>query len=39
MRVLALCHSARPKALKGAEIVRNSLAETDLDEILRSLSR
>jgi beta-phosphoglucomutase len=39
MRVLALCHSARPEALKGAEIVRNSLAETDLDEILRSLSR
>lgn len=39
MRVLALCHSARPEALKGAEIVRNSLAETDLDEILRELSR
>src|SRR4029077_14611710 len=39
MRVLALCHSARPEALKGAEIVRNSLAETDLDEILRVLSR
>jgi len=39
MRVLALCHSARPDALKGAEIVRNSLAETDLDEILRELSR
>jgi beta-phosphoglucomutase len=39
MRVLALCHSARPEALKRAEIVRNSLAETDLDEILRELSR
>ncbi len=39
MRVLALCHSARAEALKGAEIVRNSLAETDLDEILRELSR
>jgi HAD superfamily hydrolase (TIGR01509 family) len=39
MRVLALCHSARPEALKGAEIVRNSLAETDLDELLRELSR
>jgi HAD superfamily hydrolase (TIGR01509 family) len=37
MRVLALCHSARPEALKGAEVVRNSLAETDLDEILRIL--
>jgi beta-phosphoglucomutase len=39
MRVLALCHSVRPEALKGAEIVRNSLAETDLDEVLRELSR
>jgi beta-phosphoglucomutase len=39
MRVLALRHSAPPEALKGAEIVRNSLAETDLDEILRLLSR
>lgn len=39
MRVLALCHSARPEQLKGAEIVRNSLAETDLDEVLRELSR
>lgn len=39
MRVLALCHSARPEDLKGAEIVRNSLAETNLDELLRQLSR
>lgn len=39
MRVMALCHSARPEQLKGAEIVRNSLAETDLDEVLRELSR
>jgi beta-phosphoglucomutase-like phosphatase (HAD superfamily) len=39
MRVLALCHSARPEAVKAAEIMRNSLAETDLDEILRELSR
>ena len=39
MRVLAICHSAGPEALKGAEIVRDSLAETDLDEILRVLSR
>ncbi|MGH7915151.1 MAG: HAD family hydrolase [Candidatus Binataceae bacterium] len=38
MRVLALCHSARPEELRGAEIVRNSLAEIDLDEILRALS-
>jgi beta-phosphoglucomutase len=39
MRVLALCHNAGPEALKGAEVVRNSLADTDLDEILRELSR
>ena len=39
MRVLALCHSARPEDLKGADLVRASLAETDLDEILRELSR
>ncbi len=39
MRVLAVCQSADSKALNGAEIVRNSLAETDLDEILRELSR
>ncbi len=39
MRVLALCHSGRPEELKGAEIVRNSLAETDLDELLREFSR
>ena len=39
MRVLAVCHSARPEALKGAEIIRNSLAESDLDEILRELSQ
>jgi beta-phosphoglucomutase len=39
MRVMAVCNSARPEALKGAEIVRKSLAETDLDEILRDLSR
>jgi len=39
MKVLALCHSARPEDLKRAQIVRNSLAETDLDEILREISR
>ena len=39
MRVLALCHNAGPEALKRAEVVRNSLADTDLDEILRELSR
>jgi len=39
MRVMAVCQSAGPEALKGAEIVRNSLAESDLDEVLRELSR
>jgi beta-phosphoglucomutase len=39
MRVMAVCQSAPAEALKGAEIVRNSLVETDLDEILRELSR
>jgi beta-phosphoglucomutase len=38
MRVMAVCSSARAEYLKGAEIVRNSLAEADLDEILRALS-
>jgi beta-phosphoglucomutase len=38
MRVMAVCNSARAEALKAAEIVRNSLAESDLDEILRELS-
>jgi hypothetical protein len=35
---MAVCNSARAEALKAAEIVRNSLAESDLDEILRELS-
>src|SRR5579863_2050514 len=39
MKILALCHSARAEDLKRAHVVRNSLAETDLDEILRELSR
>lgn len=38
MRVLALSHNGLPDEFKGAEIVRNSLAETDLDEVLRELS-
>ena len=38
MRVMAVCSSARAEDLKGAEIVRNSLAEADLDEILHALS-
>ena len=39
MRVMAVCTSARPEDLKGAEIVRDSLAETDLDALLRELSQ
>jgi beta-phosphoglucomutase len=39
MRVIAVCTSARPEELKGAEILRDSLAETDLDELLRKLSQ
>ena len=39
MRVLALCHSASANDLRGAEIIRNSLAETDLDAVLRELAR
>ncbi len=39
MRVLALCHSASANELRGAEIIRNSLAETDLDAVLRELAR
>jgi beta-phosphoglucomutase len=39
MRVLALCHSARANELRGAEIICNSLAETDLDAVLRELAR
>ena len=39
MRVLALCHSASANDLRDAEIIRNSLAETDLDAVLRELAR
>ncbi len=39
MKVLALAHSTVAAALSAADLVRNSLAQTDLDEVLRSLAR
>lgn len=39
MPVLALCHDASAEDLKAAEVVCKSIAEVDLDEILRHLSR
>ena len=39
MHVMALCHNASADALRDADIIRNSLAEADLDDILRELSR
>ncbi|MGD0074642.1 MAG: HAD family phosphatase [Candidatus Binataceae bacterium] len=38
MKVLAIAHSALPSDLVKADLVRNSLAEIDLDDILRRLS-
>jgi HAD superfamily hydrolase (TIGR01509 family) len=38
MRVLAVSHNATPADLAGADLVRPSLAATDLDEVLRSLA-
>jgi len=38
MRVLALRHSASEAELAGADLIRASLAETDLDDILRRLA-
>ena len=38
MRVLAIAHSASPADLAQADLVRNSLVEIDLDDILRDLS-
>ncbi len=38
MKVLAVAHSALPLELSGADLVRESLAETDLDEVLLQLS-
>ena len=39
MRVLAVCHNAEPDELGKADIIRESLAGVDLDQVLRELSR
>jgi beta-phosphoglucomutase len=39
MKVLAIAHTTPAHELASAEIVRNSLVATDLDEVLRALSR
>ena len=39
MPVLAVCHTAPAGQLAAAELVRPSLRETDLDEVLRYLAR
>ena len=39
MRVLALKHTAPESDLAGADLIRASIGETDLDDILRSLAR
>lgn len=39
MRVLALAHTAPEAGLAGADLVRPSLADTDLDGVLRDLAR
>ncbi len=38
MKVLAVAHSALPLELSAADLVRESLAETDLDDVLLQLS-
>jgi HAD superfamily hydrolase (TIGR01509 family) len=38
MRVLALTHTAPETELEGADLIRESLRETDLDDILRRLA-
>jgi beta-phosphoglucomutase len=38
MRILAVCHSASADDLKAADVVRRSLAATDLDQVLRRLA-
>jgi beta-phosphoglucomutase len=39
MRVLALKQTAREADLADADLIRNSIGETDLDDVLRRLSR
>jgi beta-phosphoglucomutase len=38
MKVLAIAHTSDPSDLAAADLVRGSLAETDLDDILRSIA-
>jgi len=38
MKVLALCQTTQASALRSADIVRPSIGETDLDDILRHLA-
>jgi HAD superfamily hydrolase (TIGR01509 family) len=38
MRVLAVCHDASADMLAAADLVRPSLRETDLDDVLRRLA-
>jgi len=38
MKVLALCQTTQANALRGADIIRPSIGETDLDDILRHLA-
>jgi len=38
MRILALKHTARAPDLAGADIIRESLRATNLDDILRRLA-
>jgi hypothetical protein len=37
MRTLAFKHIAKESDLAGANLIRNSIGETDLDDILRRL--
>ncbi|HVN90430.1 MAG TPA: HAD family phosphatase [Candidatus Binataceae bacterium] len=39
MRVLGICQSASADELTGADLLRPTLAETDLDELLRELAQ
>jgi len=39
MKALAIAHTVRAEALSAAEIVRPSMRDADLDEILRALAR
>jgi len=36
MKVLALCHSEPAEVLAAADLVRDSISEVDLDDVLRA---